>query len=137
MGLDISSKSSKEYHFGYGGIHYVRYYAYKVCGGEKDFIGYSNMARDDSYDWEGVLAHALFPNLMIHSDCEGSYTLKGKVNPFVSRDLYTGNSTELLKELQFIIKKYKQDGVRDDSLKALYALVKDVVKNHNGKLTFN
>lgn len=138
MGLDISSKSSLVYHFGYGGLHYIRFMAYRFCGGTKDFSGYSAMhgySGPSAYDWCFVVACQQFPNLMFHSDAEGTYTKRGRANPLDGR-LLTGSSTGLLRELERMEEFSKTfDLCRTDSYEALLALVRDVVKNHDGRLT--
>lgn len=138
MGLDISSKSKYQYHFGYGGIHYVRFFAYKYCQGTKDFAGYMKMYDAADYDWGIIETYMRFPNLMYHSDAQGSYTLRGQIAPIGATDWYTGNSLELLRELEVIKRNLKKiaGDVRTDSFSALYLLVKDVVKNGDGKLQF-
>ena len=134
MGLDINSKSKFKYHASYGGIHHIRYLAYLICGGEKDYGSFMSMndgyfsepyveyphqnvkLKESHFDW-GYFIHLLkFPNLTWHSDCGGTYTKNGKVESFSEdSELLTGNSIELLKELK-IIGKYKKNTQRNDGI---------------------
>lgn len=146
MGLSIASKSRHQYHAGYGGIHAVRYFAYLHCGGERSAVDFQGSTVDrwtngggPIYDWAFVVACAAFPNLMLHSDCDGDYSLKGRVDPLDS-SLQHGNSRELLKELQKLKRtvdaESKSRNLRRDTYDMLLRLVRDVVKNHDGYLRF-
>jgi len=144
MGLDIYSKSSnKSYHFGYSGIHQLRYIAYRVVGGDKTFSGYMRMGDErpeGCFDFCYTCACYHFPNLMFHSDCEGTYTKRGKV--LTDEHLLKGNSKGLLKELEALNTLADRENAKgeirwDDIFPQLYELVKDVVENGDGKLIFN
>ena len=138
MGLDIQAKSKYKYSFSYTGIHYIRYITYLSCKGEKGFGDYISMANKDCYDWEFIMALHKYPQIIWHSDSEGSYTKKGKITDLHKMPL-TGNSVELLKELKMLnnwISKNPQIDVRLDTFYALFNLVKDVVKKGNGYLKF-
>jgi hypothetical protein len=94
----------------------------------------------DTFSWGYALAASRFKNLMLHSDCEGSYTQKGKVD-FNKKGLLTGNLPELCSELSIIRKAVKKgivgkDGVGVDELETLYKLAIDVNKK-GGFLTLS
>ena len=151
MGLDIYSKSEKGYHFSYSGIHYIRYMAYKAQGGVRSYIDWHDMQKQAKEpDW--AYAHCLlfYPNLYWHSDCEGTYTLRGKLD-FAKGTLLTGNSKKLLweltdikemltgKDLESIKLTEGLDAITDKDwyvFNMFYDLVKDVVENHDGRIEF-
>ncbi len=146
MGLDIHSKSDKEYHYSYRGLHVIRHLAYLSNGGKKDFGQFMSDQKDNSKLY--IAARAKYPNLFWHSDCDGEYTLDGKVESFDSTALQTGNSLELLEELEEVkrvlnIKKPSTDVITEMTDRdayifyMLYDLVKDVVENHDGVLKFS
>lgn len=59
MGLDIRSKSALQYHAGYGGLHYIRFMAYKFCGGPRDFVKFEGGGYGTDpghYDWCFIVA---------------------------------------------------------------------------------
>lgn len=163
MGLDIYGKvSKKEYHLSYSGLHLVRWLALLVCGLPKEICG------DTSFTWatspflHGYVMKGkelpspelmrtilwsfqqvgyLFPNLMFHSDCDGTYTKTGKV--LQNHELLTGNSIGLLKELEDLKEELKlnPDLVDKESraigvFNTLYDLVQDEVKNGKAHLSF-
>lgn len=143
MGLDIFSASDKDYHFSYHGLHEIRYMAYRSIGGklsESDW--YHEQAAENRETPEYDKALAKFPNLYWHSDCDGNYTLDGHIESFETPgSLQTGNSKELLEELQFV----KDNLPRNDTFvgerewfifDAMYGLVKDTVDNYDGKIEF-
>jgi hypothetical protein len=79
-----------------------------------------------------------FPNLMLHSDCEGNYTKNGKLD--IDGSLMTGNSIALLRELEklvneeaFLAEKYSKEM---EYTKAFYNLVKDEIENGVGTILF-
>ena len=140
MGLDISSKSHLQYHAGYGGLHYIRFMAYKFCGGPREFSTFEGGgfgAKEQTYDWCFIVACLEFPNLMMHSDAEGSYGRRGKVNP-MNGALDSGSSPGLLRELERLeefAKTFEERfQMRTDTYYMLLALVQDVVHNHDGRL---
>jgi hypothetical protein len=135
MGLSIYSKSKYEYHYPYSGLSRIRFVAFIISGGKLDFADFIQHLK---YDWAYQVMSINFPNLVFHSDCEGSYTLKGKIG---GKDLMTGNSKELLKELRCLRRGFKKISIDDDGytkriLDDLYKLVNDVVKNHDGRIRF-
>lgn len=157
MGLDIhGKKSDKNYHAAYSGLHLIRYMALVDCGyptsvGDEPssslfptcYILPKNMTAKDLNDIVlGVqLAAHTYPNLMLHSDCDGTYTLKGSVNVFDGDDAWmTGNSKGLLKELTRL-KEQMEDRFRHTHNWALfimlYELVKDEVEKGEGEITFS
>lgn len=142
MGLDISSQSKLDYHASYSGLHCVRWFAYLHCGGKSDAMiferGRTPDGQEGRYDWAFVVACVTFPNLMMHSDCDGSYTRNGRVNA-LDGNLKRGNSVQLLRELRLLrptVDAHKDGDVRTDTYEMLLALVEDVVENHNGTLRF-
>ena len=146
MGLSISSKSKLEFRASYGGLHYIRYIAYVHCGGERspiEFEGGDIVQRyqrgSESYDWAFVIACVEFPNLMMHSDCDGRYTKNGRIQPLTDWQLQGGNSVQLLRELERL--KDTAESLRDkhrvDTYDMLLALVRDVVNNHDGRIEFH
>lgn len=159
MGLVITSKgSSKEYSFGYSGLHQLRWVAYKICGGEKSFGDAMSMQegvlhseqfefpkldsicklKEPHYDWSFFEALQKFPNLLWHRDDGGSYNLTGKPAA-LDEDPLTGNSKGLLEELRTLDKlggKWKGKVRWDEIFPQLYALVKEVVEEGDGALSF-
>jgi len=80
-----------------------------------------------------------FPNILMHSDCSGTYTKNGRAG--VSCDLSTGNSKQLLKELAilvnepvFKVQKYENEY---SHLIKFFALVKNEVENGKGRIEFS
>lgn len=144
MGLDISSKSEKSYHSSYGGLHQVRWMAYKSLGGIRDYGMWHQLYSNDEKDSKDEKSYEEYPNLMWHSDCDGTYTPDGKIDNMdkPENNLTTGNSVELLKELRLVkerlderLNKYitEHDWAK---FNMLYDLVEDVVENHDGVLEF-
>ncbi len=166
MGLDISSKSKIEYSAGYSGLHLIRYLAYKYCGGEKEYADFMGMQdgiiqagiveyginegfshiklREPHFDEPYIYALDKFRNLFWHSDSSGEYTKDGKTPEFgdeENEDLLTGNSVQLLKELEILDKN--RETIDDKNQKSwklfdtLYSLVKDTVENYDGRIAFH
>lgn len=142
MGLYIRSASDKEYSFSYSGLHAIRYMAYKTQDGKSDYGEWQKM-QDQSIqpDWAYALCLLFYPNLMWHSDCDGTYTLRGKID-LEKGILHTGNSKQLLWELNDIKEMLTKEP--DASLSehdwarfnALRDLVDDCVTNYNGRIEF-
>jgi len=157
MGLDIHPRTSKKgYHASYHALHGVRWLALISAGfpeniGDKkessyrSYPGYyvipNGLTADNLKDMvhAAVVAGHLYPNLMLHSDCEGSYTKRGKVNVFGG--WLTGSSTKLLAELE-ALKERTPARLKDNgpgtpwwTFKMLYELVKDEVKKGTGYLS--
>lgn len=128
MGLDILGEHSEyEYSYGYSALHRVRKLAYLYMGVPKALVETMNSVnqKEDVYDinnfqrmhdlsveklkitpddlYNILLVGYHFPNLLFHSDCEGTYTTIGKV--METDDWLTGNIYELNKELT-ILKDY-------------------------------
>ena len=162
MGLRISSESSKkEYNFGYSGLHQIRWIAYKIHGGKKNYVEFMSMQngalhrkdfkypdcesfnkdilfmlKEPHYDWSYIMALQKFPNLMWHSDCDGTYSKNGKVASLDKIPL-TGNSRGLLSELKILKKKslpFRKEIRWDEIFNHLFGLVDDVVEKGDGKL---
>ncbi len=154
MGLDIlCGVSKKTYHAGYHALHMVRWLALVACGWPKK-LGtgeYSGSMTTHFYVIpEGLrgnelsdmviaaqCAGHLFPNLMLHSDCEGTYTRRGSVNLSTWQ---TGNSRGLLKEL-IKLDEMTPDELKGDSrawevYKMLREVVEDEVNNGKGYIKF-
>ena len=165
MGLDIcGKKTGHSLSAGYSTIHYnLRWLALRFCGMpveiEKAGIeSYSYLYRDKQHIDPFMIfmthnkglralfsaierAGHIFPNIMMHSDCEGNYTKNGKVNPYTYK---TGNSKKLLKELETLlsdedIKKWSDERTKRaiEYTKKLYHLVKDEIKNGTGTIIFS
>lgn len=145
MGLDISSKSSHTYHASYGGLHQIRFLAYKSMGGLLDFSTWHHQQAEGGSEYDRTLEK--FPNLLWHSDCDGAYTRRGKVASFEDpKGLQTGSSVGLLKELELIkdtlnLQRPKDSWTDNQSYTAnlfymLYDVVKDVVENYDGRIEF-
>ena len=127
MGLDLSSKSRFEYHAGYNGLHQVRFEG-----------GLERMTSDGSvplYDWAFVVCCVAFPNLMMHSDCDGRYTKNGRVDP-LDGQLQTGNSVQLLRELRALSDTAAIMPGPKTYYDMLLAVVADAVENHDGRIEF-
>ena len=161
MGLDISGEvSEKDYHYGYSGIHQVRWLGLLCMGmpeklesGQDSFLVMSHPYFDNPMHpeeqipspggfqelfWWIMMAGYYLPNLMFHSDAEGTYTKRGKV--FAKHGLESGNSVGLLKELEFIKRDTKEDIKKLlawEIFNSLYELVKDEVENGKGKIYFH
>jgi len=155
MGLDVSgSKTEKTYHAGYGGLHLIRWLAMVSLGLPtkiKDQSTFSAVSGSITLqkDWyqdecSTVLYYVqasgyFFPNLMFHCDCDGSYTKNGKI--FKGSGLLSGNSTELLKELEYLKKnmpkKSDETARAIDLFKMFYDVVKDEVVNGDGVIEFH
>lgn len=142
MGLYIHSESSFEYGYSYSGLHYIRWMAHRSIGGTMDFSEFMESQRCENEEY--IKTRDKFPNLLWHSDCDGTYTLRGKVEPFdTSGDLLHGNSRGLLEELKFI--KEELPKLNDPEISErywyvfdmFYNVVKDTVENCNGKIAFN
>lgn len=160
MGLDIEgSVSKKNYCQGYHGLHSVRWLALLNCGLPREVNGEQThswatgpwlhgfvregkelptIEQMQTILWAFQLSGYHYPNLMFHSDCEGSYTKSGKV--FKTKDLMSGNSLGLLKELK-ILKEDIPEDMRESRavgvFNMLYELVYDEVKNGKGIIKFS
>jgi hypothetical protein len=153
VGLDASGAvSEKSYHAGYGSLHLVRWLALVDCGfpetiGSRPSVRYypgwyivpeGLTAKDIQAMVESsMLAGYWYKNLLLHSDCEGTYTKRGKVD---TKSFLTGNSVELLGELE-LLKKGTPDRLKTgrpwEVFTMLYEMVKDEVKNGKGIIKFH
>ena len=148
MGLDIrGSVTNKHWHSSYSGLHLVRKLALVALGFPSRLDGIfptcyvipemTSKELNDALQAIQLAAHH-FPNLMLHSDCEGKYTKDGKVNP--DEDWEQGNSIGLLDELEKL-KNSIEDNFRNgwgwDLLIQLHELVEDEVKNGKGEVLFS
>jgi hypothetical protein len=113
MGLDAGGLvTDKTYHAGYGALHLVRWLALVDCGFPEEIGGKSSLSHYPGFYvlpegmtakdlanmvWASNLAGHLYPNLLLHSDCEGGYTRRGSVDV---ETFMTGSSVGLLQELE-------------------------------------
>ena len=139
MGLDIEgSKTKKRYTWSYSALHRVRAMAYYVCGCEDPEVTKLRFFNKEPQAFEFSVAGYTFPNLLLHSDCEGSYTAKGKV--LKNKTLTTGNIYGLQKELNILRKKLTNKEMQNiggyQVFIDLKALVDDEIKLGGNKITF-
>jgi hypothetical protein len=153
MGLDIhAGVSKKDYHASYSQLHRVRWLAHIACGWPEVVTDVNtvdphsiSMSMIQDMVFAAQRVGFLFPNLILHSDCEGTYTKRGKVD---CTTYQTGNSKQLLKELILLEKmlpeKFKTIDARYPSYftpwgiyKVLRELVEDEVLNGRGYLRFS
>lgn len=160
MGLDIYFKGTKKLiSWNYLSLHYaIRQAALFACGMPKT-LGVDDDGTVDSFVfylypyawrkhikveelqklfWAVQQAGYFFPNIMFHSDDDGNYTKRGKV--FKKPSLKSGNSKELLKELELIIQgeAYLKLNEKWQKLFMLfYEYVKDEVLNGIGRIIFS
>lgn len=144
MGLSIRSKSENTYDAPYSALHRVRYMAYAAAGGREDYVTYHKNYTSDTVERAFMDANLAYPNLMWHSDCDGTYTPDGKVGSYIEVDnLMTGNSVELLAELKDITERLQPENHPVDNeydwntMTALYDIVEDTVENYDGVLEFS
>lgn len=160
MGLDIYGKKTGHSLSGsYSRLHQnARYLALVWCGmpeeitesGKDGFNSYmyfpiydTNFKNMDKFIWSIQLSGYYFPNLLIHSDCEGNYTKNGK-NSVEYENLDKGSSVNLLKELETLCNdkdliNHKLERVRN-ALKYTIKfrdLVKDEIENGCGTIIFS
>jgi hypothetical protein len=80
----------------------------------------------------------LFPNLLLHSDCDGDYTKRGKID--LTGGLGKGNSVALLKELGELVneKEFQNEKYTKEMgyTKAFHALVKKEIEEGKGIIRF-
>lgn len=78
-----------------------------------------------------------FPNILFHSDAEGTYTKTGKVN---LQTYMSGNSIELLEELKILlgsdILKNKSYEYHQGCIQDFHDLVEDIITNGDGVVYF-
>ncbi len=157
MGLYArGSYSKKSFSYSYSALHRIRYLALKTCGmpetvcGKKSELLVNNfflmpneltggLVEDmRKFLWAVQQAGYYYPNLMFHSDCEGSYTKTGKV--LKCKELLRGNSKKLLKELNLLkdeTEEKEKIGYDWDIFISFYDLVSDEVLNGYGHIIFN
>lgn len=154
MGLDISVKGldyPKGYHYGYGTLHLVRWLALIDCGLPENIAGKPSYCiwpavyvLPDGFTAKDMQATYLplqiaghhYPNLMLHSDCDGEYTRRGKVE---TTTLQSGNSVALLGELKQLAKntpKNLQVGRAWEALLVLLETARFAVEKSNGRMEF-
>lgn len=85
----------------------LRWYAYRVAGGNKDFgpfvMMHGPVDGKPSFDWGFIYASHQFPQLYWHIDFDGTYTRRGRLRKVDGNSVFTtGNSLKLLKELRVI-----------------------------------
>jgi len=163
MGLDIyGKKTGHSLSGGYSRLHHTaRYLALKWCGIPSS-VGKDDVGEDVPgfvfymHPWVGnkqidvdKLQHLMtavqfsghfFPNLCVHSDCEGNYTRNGKP---CDGQLLKGNSVQLLKELELLCSE--ETFINSDNERVTAAmeytvkfrdLVKDELENGCGTVVF-
>lgn len=147
MGLDISSKN-KSYHGCYHGLHFIRWLALVTCGFPEKICGrpsinyypivyiWTNDFPAPPPDEFRKIVHAcchagyVYPNLILHSDCDGKYTKNGK--PATDENWSTGNSKRLLDELKILRKNLPKElktGEPWRYFQMFFEVVSDCVKN--------
>jgi hypothetical protein len=158
MGLDIHGEKTRGHLGGsYSRLHYTaRYLALIFCSmpeflddeNEVSAVGFymhpfidgkrMNVSKLQQFIYAVQISGIEFPNLLLHSDCEGSYTKRGKLD--LNGSLMTGNSIALMKELEKLVneKEFQTDQYAEQMkyTKAFYELVKKEVEEGNGKITF-
>ena len=112
MGLDMSvPDGDTSYSYSYSRLHLIRWEAYRSIGGKADWLNFNHQQRDERYDIKFIEAFDKFKNLFNHSDCEGTYTLKGK--PGKDESLTTGNLPVLKKELTSLKTHFKKESTNE------------------------
>lgn len=158
MGLDIFGKKTNGHLSGsYSSLHHnTRYLALLFCGMPKyldnenkhsSFVYYMSKYSEDkvfstrlmnSFFYSIQLSGHLFPNIMLHSDCEGTYTKNGKLD--LDGNLMTGNSIKLMNELETLVSEpefqTEEYSRHMEYTKAFYELVKDEINNGCGTIVF-
>lgn len=159
MGLDIHARATGGHlSGGYSRLHYTtRYLALKFCAmpdflDDKDDVSamsyfmypytegkYLSNSKLTKFNYSLMLVGRLFPNIMFHSDCGGTYTKDGQLD--LDGGLLTGNSIELLKELELLVYEEDfQDSKYDRAMeytKEFYELVKKEVEDGEGLIEFS
>ena len=173
MGLCIQGKKTgKYYDRSYSALHFgSRWLALVACGMPLDDIqipdykfdrvdnmtfkadpmslymdhGFRGLTDIQKYTTAAQMTGFHFPNLMMHSDCEGNYTKNGKDAPN-TKNWMGGNSIHLLKELESLcsdkdILKLVEDGnerVKDALSHAttFRDIVKHEIQNGCGTILF-
>lgn len=154
MGLDIVVKGlgyPKGYHASYAGIHMVRWLALihsglpeKIAGQPSYCIWPAVYVFPDGFSAKDMQATYLplqiaghhYPNLMLHSDCDGTYSRRGKVD---TATLQSGNSVALLRELEQLAENtpsHLQVGRPWECLQMLLETTEFAVKKSNGRMEF-
>lgn len=166
MGLDIKGKKTGHYiRASYSRLHHtVRYLALRYCGMPEYLDNLNEVSAMICYMYpDSIIRNAnkinpeklnhffysvqlsgkYFPNILLHSDCEGNYTKRGKCDPFNEPQLLKGNSLQLLKELEVIVTdKDLLESKEESIINALpytikfYELVKDEIENGTGTILF-
>ena len=170
MGLDIIGKKTENcISSGYSKLHHnARFLALFFCGmpltigkendDRKDidsfvffmhpFTGFNGVKFEikemQKYNNALIFAGFYFPNLLMHSDCDGNYTKNGPT-AIESYRLLKGNSIQLLKELNLLCndKYLKEMAIENERIKcaldytvSLRNLVKDEIENGCGTILF-
>jgi hypothetical protein len=158
MGLDIYGKKTG-HHLGggYSRIHYTtRALALEFCGMPK-YLDANNQRDSMSFYMHAYIPDGIyldndklatfiiavqisgmeFPNILMHSDCEGKYTKRGKISV---ETMMTGNSIALMHELKEIIDEpiFQDESHKSamDYTRSFYELVKDEIENGCGTIEF-
>jgi len=159
MGLDIYGNITSGHLGGsYSRLHYcTRYLALLYCG-MPEFLDSKNEVQSMVFYMSGYIGNKeiipdriqslmqalecsgnLFPNIMLHSDCEGNYTKNGKID--INKNWFHGNSIKLMKELEILV---NEDMFKDEKYsrqieytKAFYELVKKEISDGSGTIIFS
>lgn len=158
MGLDIYARSTNGHiSGGYERLHYTARYLALVYCGMPEYLDDKNevptmciymypftYGKDINVKKMQMFFYAIqisgieFPNLLLHSDCEGTYTKIGNLD--LDGDLMTGNSIKLLKELEKIVteNEFQNEKYNDQMAytRAFYELVKKEVEEGKGVIEF-
>jgi len=158
MGLCIKGKYTKQrLSYSYSRLHYTtRYLALLYCGmpeyldsnNETNSMllymsphilhDYSKFTNIGKYIQAVQLSGFMFPNILLHSDCEGNYTKNGK--PCSTSEWITGNTKALLTELKMLIDEpeFQVEKYKDELqyTKEFYDVVKDELENGKGVIEF-
>jgi hypothetical protein len=94
------------------------------------------------FNYSLIRAGYYYPNVMLHSDCSGSYTSNS--SPGLDGALETGDSTLLMEELENILSCKEDKDDEDEFLKSafdltqeLYDLVRKEVEEGKGTIYFD
>ena len=156
MGLYIRCKhSEKDISWSYSTLHVIRDLALQTCGINKDVCSiirscsrsdvdiirfilayHPEVSLDASIFFGFQLAGYYYPNLLFHSDCEGTYTSKGRV--MSDANWLHGNIKQLQKELELLLNNSNNinDDVAKSYAKQLLLLVSDELNYKQPEIIF-
>lgn len=151
MGLTIHGKGSKKsYNWSYGALHGIRWIALRECGWPKEigdktgridtnfYVVPSGLSADCLNNMLGAMALCgyRFPNIMLHSDCDGKYTKGGEVDTARYLD---GSSIGLNSELRDLWGMAKDNPEYEGwlpALKDMKEVVAAIMDKGDGKVIF-